>query len=413
MTARRAPLPPASFVLLAVLVGLNGRASIGAFPPVLADVSRDLDLNGTTAGLMTTSTVVFMGVAAPLFQKVSAALDGERALGITLAVLSVGGLLRLLADTMPVFLISSAVVGAGMGGTAVLMPSLIAHHVPRIRGLATGIYATGLAFGVALAAGIALPTEELLGGWRQSLAVWGAVAAAATVLWVLALPRLRDNGASRSGPARVTDVPRLPWRDRVAWQVTAFTTACMVMGFGGVAWVTPMYAALGVGENRAAGYLVLFQVVQVATMLGLPWLTDFTPTRRGLAAGSLMSAIAGLVLLIVAPVTTAVPAVVLFGLGVGGGATIGLILIGDVTSTAASAVALNAMVMQVAYPVGAVTPLIIGSLHDLTGRFEPGFAVVLTVLLVMLAGVPAMRPGRTVATQPRILATSTREGTPS
>ncbi len=407
MIRRRAPLPPLVFILLALLVGLNGRASIGAFPPVLTDVSRALDLNGTTAGLMTTVTVVFMGIAAPVVQRVSAVLDGERALGLTLAVLALGGLLRLVADNITLFLVSSAVVGAGMGGTAVLMPSLITHHVPKIRGLATGIYATGLACGVALAAGIALPTEDLLGGWRQSLAVWGAVATVATVAWLLALPRLRDNGASRLDPARATESVRLPWRDPVAWQVTAFTTACMVMGFGGVAWVAPMYATLGVGESRAAGYLVLFQVVQIATMLGLPWLTDFTPARRGLVAASLLSAIVGLALLIVAPISTAVPAVALFGLGVGGGATMGLILIGDATSTSADAVALNAMVMQVAYPVGAVTPLAIGFLHDATGRFEPGFAVVLGVLVLMLVGVPAMRPGRTVAVRARLLTTRT------
>jgi CP family cyanate transporter-like MFS transporter len=397
MTSRPAALPAVVFVALAVLVGINGRASIGAFPPVLAHVSCSLALNGTTAGLMTTMTVVSMGIAAPLVQKLSAALDGERTLALTLAVLTAGGLLRLVAGSIPVFLASSALVGAGMGGTAVLMPSLIAHHVPRIRGLATGIYAMGLASGVALAAAIALPTEALLGGWQQSLAVWGAVAAAATVLWLLALPRLRAHAAPRAEAARAAVESRLPWRDPVAWRVTAFTTACMVMGFGGVAWVAPMYADLGVSEAEAAGYLVMFQVVQLATMLGLPWITDFTPARRMLLAISLLSAIAGLVMLIVAPLATAVPAVSLFGLGVGGGATMGLILIGDVTATPAASVALNAMVMQVAYPIGALTPLAIGFLHDVTGRFEPGFTVVLAVLLVSLVGVPFIRSERVVA----------------
>jgi CP family cyanate transporter-like MFS transporter len=294
-----------------------------------------------------------------------------------------------------VFLLSSAVAGAGMGCASALLPGLIAHHVPQIRGLATGMYSTGLALGVAVAAWIALPTQQALGGWRPALGAWGGITALTAVIWLAVLPRLRAGRAVRPAADVVVD-HRLPWRSRTAWWVTGFTGAFMVIGFSALAWVTPLYIELGVPVRTAASYLAVFQIVQLVAMLTLPWATDFLSDRRPLLAGTVVCTAAGVAMLVLAPVALAVPALCLFGVGVGGGSTLALVLLSDTTRSQHDAARLNGMVMLVAYLAGAAGPALLGVLHDLTGGFTTGYVAVLALTLLVMGAVPAFRPGRTI-----------------
>jgi len=392
--ASSAGIPAWLLVTMVFLIGVNLRGSLGAVPPLLNRIADDLDLSSTAQGLLTSVAILFIGLTAPLGQKLAARIGAERATAVTLMVLAFGGLLRLGSGHPAVFLLSSAVSGMGMGGASALMPSMIAHHLPRIRGFTMGMYSTGLALGVAVAAGIAVPTESWLGGWRPALAFWGAITALTAVAWMVLIPRLRGGPTI---PDDVADVNhRLPWRSTTAWWVTAFTTACMVIGFSGLAWVTPVYVELGLSAQRAASYFVVFQLVQLVAMLTLPALTDFTRDRRPLLALVLVCSAVGITFLVVSPLTLAIPAVCLFGLGAGGGSTLALVLLVDVTSTQTDGARLNAMVMLVAYPAGAGAPLLLGVLHDLTGGFGTGYAVILGITVVTLLAVPVFRPDRSL-----------------
>jgi CP family cyanate transporter-like MFS transporter len=148
--------------------------------------------------------------------------------------------------------------------------------------------------------------------------------------------------------------------------------------------------------RTAAGYLAIFQIVQLVAMLTLPWATDYLRDRRPLLAATVVCTVAGLALLVLAPVPLAVPALCLFGIGVGGGSTLALVLLGDTTRTQHDAARLNGMVMLVAYVAGAAGPALLGVLHDLTGSFTTGYAVVLGIAVLVLGTVPAFRPGRTI-----------------
>ena len=399
--ARGAPnrLPAWVFVALVTLIGLNLRAALGSVPPLLPHITDDLRLSGTSQGLLTSVVIVFMGLSAPFGQRLGARLGAERAVVVTLLLLAAGCLMRLVATTEAVFLISSAVVGCGMGGSSALIPSLIGQHVPKIRGLTMGLYSTGLAFGVAVAAWVALPTEQWLSGWRPALALWGGVTALTALLWLALLPRLRAPAALRPAPA-VTD-HRLPWRSPTAWWVTWFMTANMIIGFSGLAWITPFYVDLDVPDQQAAGYFVVFQVVQLVAMLTLPWVTDFTRDRRPMLALCVAASGLGIACLLIAPLTLAVPAVLLFGLGVGGASTLALVLLVDTTGSQADAARLSGMVMLIAFLAGASGPALLGLLHDLTGSFAAGYATVLGLTILTLLSVPVLRPARSSELDPQ------------
>lgn len=395
---RPSRLPAAVVVALVAVVGLNLRATMGSLPPLIDEIDRDLGLSSTQAGLLTSVAVASMGLSAPFGQRLAVRIGSELATGALMLVLAVAGLLRLAPMGAPLLFATGALAGAAMGGCSALMPALIAHHLPRVRGLTTGIYSTGLALGVAVAAGTAVPLSAGLGGWRPALAFWGGVSAATASLWLLLTPALRGPrrpGGDDPAPAVVVD-HRMPWRSRTAWLVVAFTTSQMVIGFSGLAWITPLYVSHGLAPQEAASMFVVFQVVQVVTMLGLPAIADHTLDRRPLLGIVLGCTVVGIVMLLVDPVGLGLPTMTLFGMGVGGGSALGLVLITDVTRTQADGARLGAMVILVAYLAGALGPVVLGLLRDLTGGFGAGYGAMLGLAVLMLAGLPAYRPGRTV-----------------
>jgi len=367
-------------------IGLNLRAPLGSVPPLLGSISAELHLSGSMQGLITSVGVVFMGLCAPLGQRVAARYGSEVTTAVFLGVLAVGGMARLVATSTAVLFLCVAVAGTAMGAISALVPGLVGHHLTRIKGTATGIYSTGLALGVAMAAWVAVPSAQWLGGWRPALALWGLVAAVTAIAWSVLLPRLRHRRARVVHEEADEEVAGrgLPWRSRTAWWVTVFSSAQMVI------------AALGVSVRNAAYLFVFFQLIQLVAMMTLPAITDFTRDRRPLLALTVVATCAGVLMMIVAPVPLALPAVGLFGLGVGGGSALVLVLISDYTSNQLQAARLGAMTLMIAFLVGALGPVVLGVLHDLTGSFRPGYAVMLALATALVLTVPAFRPGRTL-----------------
>jgi CP family cyanate transporter-like MFS transporter len=382
-------------VVMVGVIGLNLRAALGAVPPLLGPISTELGIPGSTQGLLTSLGVVFMGLCAPVGQRVAARFGSEATTAAFLGVLAVGGLLRLAATTTTVLLLSAAVSGAAMGAISALVPGLIAHHIPRVKGLATGIYSTGLALGVAIAAWVAVPTAELLHGWRPSLALWGGVALLTMLVWLVLVPRLRRH-VIHLEPDEAAASHRLPWRSPTAWWVTTFSAVQMIVGFSGLAWITPYYAALGMPVADAARLFAFFQIIQLAAMLTLPTITDFTRDRRPLLAVTVVATAAGVLTMVVAPMPLALLAIGLFGFGVGGGSALVLVLVSDYTSTQQQAARLGAMTLMVAFLVGALGPVALGWLHDVTGSLVAGYAVMVALSVGLAFTLPAFRPGRTI-----------------
>lgn len=395
-------LPAWLIVALMVAIGLNLRATLGAIPPLLGDITAELDLSGFAQASLSSLAILAMGLFAPLGQRMAARLGAEVTTAIMLGLLSASGFLRLAATTTPILMFSVALAGASMGAASAIAPALIAQHVPQIRGFTTGMYSLGLAMGVAIAAWIAVPSEQLLGGWRPALALWGAFAGVTAIAWIIAIPALHNHPERPARLQRGDRHVKLPWRSGTAWMVTGYTAMIMLIGFSGLAWVAPYYASLGYRAQDAANLLVLFQVVQVAAMLTLPTITDHTRDRRPLLALSLGLGLIGIAGLVFAPTQFAIPAVALFGLGLGGSSPLALVVLVDYAGSPGNAARLGAMMMLIAYPMGAIGPLILGTVRDITGSYAIGYGIVLTLGILTFATIPIFRPGRTIEGVPNI-----------
>ena len=70
-------VPAWLLVVMVALIGLNLRAALGSIPPLLGPISDELGIPGSTQGMLTSLSVVFMGLFAPVGQRVAARFGSE------------------------------------------------------------------------------------------------------------------------------------------------------------------------------------------------------------------------------------------------------------------------------------------------------------------------------------------------
>ena len=92
----------------------------------------------------------------------------------------------------------------------------------------------------------------------------------------------------------------------------------------------------------------------------------------------------GAVYLAVGATTATVPAMLAFGLGLGGGFGIALALLNDLGATPRSTASLSAMTFLFAYLISAPCAAVGGWLHDSTGNFSAVWWVVVATAVAMI-----------------------------
>jgi MFS transporter, CP family, cyanate transporter len=385
------PLPTVVLIAMFALIGLNLRSVFGAVPPLLDDIGADLALSGFALGLLTAIPTLCLGLLAPPASRLALRIGHEQVTAIALVLLTLAETLRLAGHVVALLYLSTFLTGAAIGAISTMMPGLVGHHLSVRPGLGAGIYSTAMAVASAGAALLAVPLAVRLGGWNRSLASWAVVTAVTAVCWLLVLPRL-------TRPARTpaeTGHRGLPWRSRTAWLLVAYFALQTFIGFGAMTWIAPAYRDAGWSADAASRLLSVFFAIQVVGMLILPAITDRTMDRRPLLLLSSGSAALGLLCLAATP-SLAWAGVTLFGLGIGGGFAVGLVLLVDVTGSRAEAARLSAMVFLLSYTFATFGPVLIGVLRDVTGGYALGFWCLAVGGVALVAVVPFLRPGRTL-----------------
>ena len=151
--------------LLALLaLAFNLRPVAVSIGPVLTEISRDVGLDGVTAGLLTslpTLCFAFFGAVAPWAAR---RFGAHRAILVSIIALMVGQGGRLLVEDPVPFLLLSVLALGGMAQANVLLPSLVRRHYPSRVGLATALYSLVMTVGVTLASTATVPLAHALGG---------------------------------------------------------------------------------------------------------------------------------------------------------------------------------------------------------------------------------------------------------
>lgn len=387
MPAAPAPRPGGRtlFLLLAiVLVALNLRPALSSLAPVLKTVQADLGLSGIAAGLLTTLPVLCLGLFGPLAPRLARHFGSEKVVWWILLLMAGGILLRSGAG-IPGLFAGTLVAGACIGIINVLLPGIVKRDFPGHADLMTGVYTMALCLGAALAAGATVPVQAASGSWKIALAVWALPALLAAALW---WPFQRHLHAGMAGNATARSL----LKDRLAWQVTLYMGLQSSLAYCVFGWLPAILQDRGQTALASGFSLSVSVMMQLVTALGAPWLARRHRDQRPTILLMLGFTLTGLMGCLYAPADNLWPWVILLGLGQGGTFSMALSLIVLRSRDAATAARLSGMSQGIGYSLAALGPLLVGVLHEITGRW----ATLGPLFLFITAGaaLAAMAAGR-------------------
>jgi CP family cyanate transporter-like MFS transporter len=292
-----------------------------------------------------------------------------------------------------VLLLGSVIALAGTGIGNVLLPPIVRRYFPDRVALLTAVYVCIVGVSTAVPAALAAPVAEQM-GWRFSLGIWSATSVVALVPWLVIIARERRQRLSDAvtvEPPPTALLTRL-WRSRVALSITiAFSTSTMCT-YAAFAWLPEILGDIAGSTPTEAGVLLAVTgLVSVPYALIVPLLVARLRNVGWLMGAGIASFALGYLGLLLAPATFTL----LWVLLIGSGSIlfpVNLVLINSSTRTQGGTVALSGFAQGVAYALGALGPLLVGLLHDVSGGWTLPLLFLLAVDLVTT--VPAITLAR-------------------
>jgi MFS transporter, CP family, cyanate transporter len=367
-----------------VLIAINLRPAAAAIGPVLNRIQSATGLSSGWAGALTTLPVLCFGVLAPLAPLLARRLGLRTSLAGAMCVLLAGMLLRLLPGVVLLF-VGTALAGAAIATGNVLLPVLIRRDFAHRTGTAMALYTMSLIGFAALAAGVTVPLADALGGgWRPGLGVWAIPAAVAMLAWLPALFRRDAPPADGPPSADRRHSARALLSRRLAWAVTLFFALQSGIFYATLAWLPSIFRSHGASEGHAGVLLSLTMVVGLFTALIVPGLAGRFRDQRWLVAGSCVLTAAGLLGILLAPMSAPYLWTVLLGLGQNASFPLALMLIVMRGGSVASTEGLSTMAQSIGYVLSSLAPLAVGALHGISRSWTPALILLLALVVPQL-----------------------------
>lgn len=367
-----------------VLFAFSLRSAVASLSPVIDHIDRDFSLSPAIVGLIGTAPPVCYAVFGLLTPQLERRLGLERLAVIAMAVAAVGLLARGFSSSGLTLLGSTAIIFAAVGIGNVLLPPLVRTYFPDRVGLVTTLYSTLLAVSTFLPALVAVPVADAV-SWRASLGMWAVFSLAAMIPWIALLVRTRNSDDGRLEGANAAVFGRM-WRLPLAWALVVAFTVSGTLAYVSFAWLPQILVEIaGVTPAQAGALLSLFAAMGLPASLVVPILVARFHATRALFAVSVVTGLAGVGGLLIAPATATWLWVALLGLSPLL-FPLTLVLLGLRSRTHEGAVALSGFVQSIGYAIVAVFPVSVGILYDATGSWT-GPLVVLAV--VVSAAIPA------------------------
>ncbi|MBJ9591974.1 MFS transporter [Burkholderia seminalis] len=376
-----------------VLVGLNLRPALAAVGPLLDMIQRTTGIGDGAASLLTTIPILLMGLGAlgaRRLQRVTGIAGGVW-LGVALIGLACAS--RIGARHAWLLLASACCAGVGIAMVQALLPGFVkAHFATRIGG-AMGVYSTSIMGGAVLASVVA-PFAAAGWGWLAALAGWALPAAVAALAWPLAS---RGGDGFAAGPVSTSNAR--PSRSARAWRLALFFGIATGAYTLVLAWLPPYYMRLGWSPTAAGSLLGGVTLAEVIAGLTISATIDRLPDRRPALHAAIASLFAGLLAMLAAPDTFALPAALLLGAGIGALFPLSLIVTVDHAATPADAASLTGFVQGVGYLVAGLFPFAAGLVRQHLADLTPAWIAMacLCVALFALAAGFAPRLARQTA----------------
>jgi len=199
----------------------------------------------------------------------------RKAVGIGAIVMAVGCLLRGTSTSFGMLLGFTCLYGVGFSLVYPNLPKLVGIWFPREKaGLATGIYATGIATAAALAVAITLPVIFPVTNTVQgTFYIWSIPAIVAAILWWIVAkepPPLRSNVQSQQAK-RVNEPSHLVWKNKGIWLVALMLFCNNIHFYTWSGWSPALMTMKGATPDLAALIASVMGWITLPVIFLMPW----------------------------------------------------------------------------------------------------------------------------------------------
>jgi cyanate permease len=371
-----------------------------SLPASLSEVTTELGLSNTQAGILVGAVpVTYIPLA--LFSGLAVDRIGPvRSLAGGLIVFGSAQIGRSIATGFPLLLGCTVLIGVGATVITFGLPKLVSLlFPPEQTGAPSSVYLVGASLGTASAFAIGRPVlGPLLGGWRELFLWSGIVAVCYAGVWLLTMrisnwtANAEDNESSFAIGTLKTDIKAVLTHREVRFVVLVGVTYLLII-HGLQGWLPTILESRGLSAERAGQTTTLLVMANVVGVLTIPGLADRFRARRLAIILAGFTAFCG-VGAILGGGTTIITAVgiVAAGLGVGGLSPLVRAIPSDLDGIGAQ---LTGTAVGLVFAVGEVGgflgPVLIGSLHDITGTYAAGLAILAGGGLLAVTAGAAMR----------------------
>ncbi|WP_175840627.1 MFS transporter [Burkholderia contaminans] len=371
-----------------VLVGLNLRPALAAVGPLLDMIQRATGLSDGAASLLTTIPILLMGLGALSARRLQRLTGIAGGVWLGVALIGLACVSRIGAQHAWLLLASACCAGVGIAMVQALLPGFVkAHFATRIGG-AMGVYSTSIMGGAVLASVVA-PFAAARWGWLPALAGWALPAVVAALAWPLAS---RGGDVFAAGPTSASNTQ--PSRSPRAWRLALFFGIATGAYTLVLAWLPPYYMRLGWSPTAAGSLLGGVTLAEVVAGLTISATIDRLPDRRPALYASIASLFVGLVVMLAAPETLALPAALLLGAGIGALFPLSLIVTVDHASTPADAASLTGFVQGIGYLIAGLFPFGAGIVRQHLADLTPAWIAMACLCVALFALAAGFAPKR-------------------
>lgn len=366
-----------------VLLAANLRSAVTSLSPLLERLGQAFSFGSTMTGvlgMMPTAAFALFGLATP---RIIGALGLERTAILSMALATLGLLLRSAAGNIGMLVLGSAIALAGMGMGNVLVPPLVKRYFADRVGTLSTIYITVLQAGTMLPALLAVPLADRF-DWRISLGVWSLLTLAAVLPWLM-LARTRSpaeavtihTGADTAGTGQVWKTP-LGWGMALMFGMTSLGTYSLFT------WLPKVMVDAGASESFGGVMVALYSAIGLLPSLLVPAMAVRMRNPFPLALGVFILNMIAFAGLLWAPMAAPWLWVAIAGLGPST-FPLGLTLINLRTRSQAGSAALSGFMQGVGYSVASLGPFLFGWLHGASGDWAWSFAFLALCSAILLA----------------------------
>ena len=367
-------------LLSLVFISLAIRPPVASIGPLVDELVRTEMLTIFQVSLMTSLPIVCFGFGAFASPYLVKRFTLNRAMMAVLILLTIAMTTRLIGG-FPALITSTVLIGLAIAIANVLIPTIVREQFPDRIELITGVYVTLLAISASFAAAIAVPSADLLGGWRGALAVWIIPAVFAVIFWI---PLFRSKTVGKmTSIATHAEEKKAVVRSSLTWGIVAFFGLQSGGFYSILNWFPSLLIDRGLSDVDAGALLGL------TTAVGIPsgFLASllFRKFKSLSVISMVMSAftLTGLLMIWLTP-DLLVLACIITGFGFAATFPLSLTLIGSRASTSTQTTQLSALAQGWGYLISAVATFGFGLLRDLTGNWNASLILVCVLTFIQL-----------------------------